>query len=183
MSPKKIHWTAVCLWTVFIYAFMLGGRSLIDFLRSHTDFPILFFSLCTVLAALFVLFLFYYLALRKPSTYLLLLAAFLPFTWFLFRVKELEEIAHYFEYGVLSAMIYAALSIDWKAKRAWIFAFLIAAGIGVLEEVIQLWIPGRVFDLQDIQKNIIAVLFGLLFTAIAERERRMGPDPETDLAP
>lgn len=180
MGFKKIHWTAACLWTVFIYTFMMIGRSLINFLRSHTDFPILFFSLCTVLAALFVLFLFYYLALRKPSTYLLLIAAFIPFVWCLFRVKELEEIAHYFEYGVLSTLIYAALSVDWKAKRAWVFAFLIAAVIGTMEEVVQLWIPGRMFDLQDIKKNVIAAFFGLLFTAIAERERRMGPDPEMD---
>jgi len=180
MSLKQKCWTAVLGWITLIFALMVEGRPLINFAKVHAQFPLLIFMVYGILAAGFVLFLFYELALRKLSTYLFLFAAFLVYTWVLSQVKELEEIAHFVEYGVLSCLIFFALSFDVKGKWVWLAAFGLTAAIGTIEEILQLWVPTRIFDPHDIVKNILAAFFGLLFTAIVQREKRMDDESPDD---
>ncbi len=71
-----------------------------------------------------------------------------------------EERTHLFEYGIVAVLVYEAL-----AERAAngqtirlrpVVAFGITAAFGILDEVIQWILPGRVFDPADIGVNLIA---------------------------
>jgi len=171
MSVQKKYWLAVLVWTLLIFSLMLEGRPLINLLKIYVQFPLLIFSVYAGLAGFLVLFLFHTLALRRPLTYLLLGVTFIVYTLLLVQVKELEEIAHFVEYGILSCLVYLSLAHGRKSSAKWVFAFLLASAIGILEETLQLWVPTRVFDLHDILKNVLAVFFGLVFTAIVEHEK------------
>ena len=89
------------------------------------------------------------------------------------RMAIPEERSHLIEYSVLALLIFEALR-ERKASGqtvlsnpcVWPFgktlwwsgglAFLISSSIGVLDEVVQFFIPGRVFDVRDIVFNVLA---------------------------
>ena len=84
----------------------------------------------------------------------------------LFLRLGLAERSHLIEYSVLTALIYSALSERFQdTKKYWligVLAFGLAFGIGVTDELIQLFIPDRVFDPIDILFNGLAVLLAIL---------------------
>ncbi len=76
------------------------------------------------------------------------------------RFTSTEERSHLIEYGVVAAFIHAALEERAKQGRPVPFypvlAVLAAALIGVVDELIQRFIPNRVFDPMDIFFNTMA---------------------------
>jgi VanZ family protein len=56
----------------------------------------------------------------------------------------------------------------FTALFPWAWAFFFAVCIGTVEEVLQLWTPGRVYDPRDLALNGCAVFFGLLLAACVE---------------
>lgn len=94
----------------------------------------------------------------------LLLGIIAVYVMFLFRLGAPER-SHLIEYSVLAIFIQKALAereLHSKLILApSILAFIIAFLIGVLDESIQLFLPNRVFDLQDILFNGIAVMMAV----------------------
>ena len=97
----------------------------------------------------------------------------------LFLRLGLPERTHLMEYGVLAIFIHMALternhqggSVPRPAVLAWIAAFL----IGVIDETLQLFLPARVFDSEDILFNGIAVSMAIGgSTTLAWARRRVG---------
>ena len=91
----------------------------------------------------------------------------------------LAERTHLIEYGVLAVFIHAALTERVEQGRhvrapALIAVFLVAA-IGLLDESIQLALPHRVFDPEDLLFNTLAAVTtvgaGLLLAAVRRRVR------------
>lgn len=88
----------------------------------------------------------------------------------------LAERSHLIEYGVLGVFIHAALServaqgrqVRWPALAA----ILLAAGIGVIDEAIQLALPHRVFDPVDMLFNTLAAGSAVVAGLILARVRR-----------
>lgn len=64
-------------------------------------------------------------------------------------LRFMDKIEHFYAYSVL-ALLYVA----WK-KKPNLKAFLIIAGIGVLNEILQLFIPGRDASFGDFFANLI----------------------------
>ncbi len=91
----------------------------------------------------------------------------------------LAERTHLIEYGVLAVFVHAALTERMEQGRhvrapALIAVFLVAA-IGLLDESIQLALPHRVFDPEDLLFNTLAAVTtvgaGLLLAAVRRRVR------------
>ena len=91
----------------------------------------------------------------------------------------LAERTHLIEYGVLAVFVHAALTERMEQGRqvrapALIAVFLVTA-IGLLDESIQLALPHRVFDPEDLLFNTLAavttVSAGLLLAAVRRRVR------------
>lgn len=88
----------------------------------------------------------------------------------------LPERSHLIEYGVLAIFIHLAL-LERNTKEQphflpALFAFLITFVIGVMDEGIQLFIPNRVFDSEDIIFNGFAALFAIGGNVILDYSRR-----------
>ena len=97
----------------------------------------------------------------------------------LFLRLGMAERSHVFEYSVLAMLINQALierkRNGYKVMNPAVLTFLLAFGIGLLDELIQLIVPYRVFDLYDIAFNAIviaaAVLSLLFFTWLKKKFR------------
>ena len=90
----------------------------------------------------------------------------------LFLRLGLAERSHLLEYSILAMLVHRALIERHNngmnvSSPAWI-AFGITFGIGLLDEVIQLFMPHRVFDWYDIVFNGIAVSGAILSLTIIQ---------------
>ena len=93
---------------------------------------------------------------------------------------EPAERTHLIEYGVLAAFIYEALTERSEHGRhvpaPALLAFLITTMIGVLDELLQALIPGRVFDPVDILFNATAAAVAITGMALIRwAARRRSP--------
>ena len=73
------------------------------------------------------------------------------------RYSIKSGIAHAAEFGILSLLLFRAFYVD-NFKHAAIYAVLIAIAFGVLDEVHQLFVPGRVFDYMDMTSNAVGAI-------------------------
>ena len=77
----------------------------------------------------------------------------------------LAERSHLIEYSVLALFIFSALEERKQNARhipfAWLITFIVAFSIGILDEVVQIFLPDRVFDWEDIVFNGSAIAFAI----------------------
>ena len=94
----------------------------------------------------------------------------------LFLRLGLAERSHLMEYSILAMLIHQALlerrQNGKKVFNPAVLTFVMAFGVGLLDELIQLFIPHRVFDLYDIVFNGIAVLAAILSLTIIQWIRK-----------
>ncbi|MFH1305060.1 MAG: VanZ family protein [Candidatus Omnitrophota bacterium] len=80
-----------------------------------------------------------------------------------FPVGNLDKIAHFVEFAVLSALIIRTFNRLGKifSGRSVVFTLILGAGYGILVELIQRFVPGRNADLYDAVFNTAGVVFGI----------------------
>lgn len=87
----------------------------------------------------------------------------------LFRITAPGERSHLIEYSVVAALIYQALqeraSQGRRVPTPALLALLTTSLIGTLDETIQIFLPSRVFDPEDILFNILASLMAVTASA------------------
>ncbi len=91
-----------------------------------------------------------------------------------------EEQVHYIEYGVLSALIYLALTHDINNVSIYIFSSIIVFVFGAIDEGIQWLLPNRVFDIRDIIMNGTAGILVQLLIAMVISKRKVVLVDHTD---
>ncbi len=84
-----------------------------------------------------------------------------------------EEQVHFIEYGVLSALIYLALTHDINNRSIYSLSSLIVFVFGAIDEVIQWVLPNRIFDIRDIVINGIAGILVQLLIAMVISKRKV----------
>lgn len=95
------------------------------------------------------------------------------------RFEIVEERGHLIEYGVLSIFIYEALTERVKqgehVYRPALLSIFLTSVIGTFDELLQLFIPSRVFDFRDILFNclaaVLAVTASLILRWVRHREK------------
>ncbi len=95
-----------------------------------------------------------------------------------------QERLHYFEYGMLSALIYGGLSAREPTANAWrhiVVAVVVTSAAGYLDEKLQDWFwERRYFDWRDVRLNIQAALLGVATSVpFFNGRRRMRREPPT----
>lgn len=84
----------------------------------------------------------------------------------LFLRLTLPERSHLMEYSVVAVVVHEALTERYRSqRRLWrtaILAVAITAGVGILDELIQLFLPQRVFDPTDIVFNALAAVMAVV---------------------
>ncbi|MBI2505135.1 MAG: VanZ family protein [Candidatus Latescibacteria bacterium] len=107
---------------------------------------------------------------RRRQTYAALLAIGLVYAYLLHRFARFPaERLHLVEYGLVSYFLLRALSLDLPPPRAYIVALLLTSLVGTGDELIQWVSPERVFEVKDVQLNIVSGGLGLLVVRLALR--------------
>jgi VanZ family protein len=79
-----------------------------------------------------------------------------------------DKLLHFF--GFLILIILLLLTFEhYNLSNKYIACFLIALGIGILIEAVQLGIPGRDFSLLDIAADVLGIIAGALLKWIFPR--------------
>jgi len=84
-----------------------------------------------------------------------------------------EEQFHFIEYGILSALIYVALTHDINNKSIYFLSAIIVFVFGTIDEVIQWVLPNRCFDIRDLVMNGIAGILAQLLIAMVIKKRKV----------
>ena len=79
------------------------------------------------------------------------------------------ERLHLVEYGFVGFLLNRALRLDVGRNRAYALAFCLTVLIGVGDELIQLLLPQRFFEMKDIQLNALSGGLGLVLWRVVER--------------
>ncbi len=90
------------------------------------------------------------------------------------REVELTSAGHFAEYGLLAALLTAALG-GWAARpRSVLLALALAAGLGVAIEIVQAFLPYRDCEAADVAVNVLGAACGLALAGAASvvRARR-----------
>lgn len=87
-----------------------------------------------------------------------------------------EERTHLFEYALVGTLTYQALVERSRHSGGVgapaVMAFLITAGIGWLDEIVQYFLPDRVYDWRDVGFNLLAAFLSVAFAATVEAIRK-----------
>ncbi|MGB2600513.1 MAG: VanZ family protein [Candidatus Omnitrophota bacterium] len=157
-KARKIWWSAVLLYLVFIYATLGYAPVLWDALNEimgGRGLALVYAAGISIILAIFL----YIIFLKKeksPAKYLLLLIFFYIF----FILSKLAtfpaEKIHLLEYGILSVLLYNAFKVDLDRYdvRLYIWGSVICFLAGLIDEVIQLVLPDRFFDWKDVFLNV-----------------------------
>ena len=90
-----------------------------------------------------------------------------------------EERTHLIEYGIVAILVYQALverrGNGGRVRSPAVLAILVTALLGWVDEGIQAFIPGRVYDIRDVGFNALAGLMAIVATLVVARVRGNSP--------
>ncbi|MGN8225146.1 VanZ family protein [Gracilimonas sp. BCB1] len=90
------------------------------------------------------------------------------------RMNIPEERSHLVEYAIVSALFFEALISRQPLMtiiKAATFAVIIASFVGLLDEMLQYLVPGRVFDMRDLLFNVGAAIGGAALVSVIANAR------------
>ena len=170
---KNLRLTVTLTYLLFIYSTLSIVRPIAESLRSNG-------FLAPTVSILFVLFTLAALGWRYATTSrkkmiwrILLLIALLTIALCLSGLPE--ERVHFVTYGLAGWLI--CWSIEARpgkllsSRTGWIIACLLVWLAGGVDELIQWWLPVRVFDVRDIMFNGVAGMMGVAVFATGSRHR------------
>ncbi|MCF8080105.1 MAG: VanZ family protein [Desulfobacterales bacterium] len=173
-SQALLPWAFLFLWTILLFSGLLLAPRLWTAARSFLPGSAALLPWAGLMTILVFLTTGLLRSASAPRGRLLLLvagwaAAFGGCTALLSRYPV--EPIHAAEYVVLALLARWSFKTIVSGNRVWLWSFLFASGIGTVEEVLQYWVPGRVYDPRDLVLNGCSVFFGLLLAACMEYGR------------
>jgi len=162
-----VSWLYVVLCAAVIFATVPFGRRITEYIDQYADdsiFTIIVVVIFAVVAFRVVRFL-----IRQgetsPGSYLWLGAVAVVFGLYAYSLRDnAVETLHFFEYGLLSFLIFRALCHRVRDYSIYPIALCLGFVVGAMDEAIQWLTPQRVWDMRDILLNSVAV--GLMQIAI-----------------
>lgn len=161
---KRASWTLVGAWVTLIYITVPVARELRNWIDTEIgswSFVVFAFGSIAVAVIISVRSL---LTRRLPlSAWVWLIGALSLFALYIYELRDIpEEALHVFQYGMLSILVYRAMTHHLRNYNIYIAASLMVGMFGIIDEYIQWFVPDRVFDLRDIRTNFFAGLLAQL---------------------
>ena len=152
-----LRWLAVVAWIAVIYTTIPFVRSLREYFVARWPSELIGIGVILIVVALCAagLVLLWRRRPRLPvadASWLIAIAAVIViWTWRL--MGQPEETVHFLEYGVLGVLLFRALSTHIHDGSVFATGALIGILVGIVDEIIQWFVPGRYWDYRDIVLN------------------------------
>jgi hypothetical protein len=174
-TKKEIH-LKVLLWgLVAVYTFMLPDaiiiyRNIVAFFGQSAagNVPMLLVLAAAIIYGIAIL-----LAHRNWKNLLYLIPCALIAYLIMTQVSNPNKHIHIPEYVVMTWLLYAALSKDYRGKGIFILVFIMASMLGVVDEIEQGIHPARFYGLSDMAVNCASALIGV-FTLMGLKKASAG---------
>ena len=171
-SQRVWRWGVTLLYTTLIYSTLSVmpqvWKTLWDFTQGRIDY------VGWVLISVASMTLLVYLVVHGRIV-LSLLSVFPLGSANVFLLMELggspAERIHLTEYGFLGFLVLWALRMDLSGKWFYFWGWMIASGIGLLDEGIQWLLPNRVFEWKDVGLNVVSSGLGILWFVVFQKGR------------
>lgn len=177
-SLRTVWWGALIAYVSIIYCTLGVMQSMWASLSTElTGKLVAALSLLYTLAGI-ICFAFIVFANRAKS--ILKYVLFFLFAWVLFKMlaaaQTPAEKIHIAEYGLVGILVYNALKIDVDRFKWRLYAYgsLLCLVSGAIDEVIQRFLPNRVFDWRDIVMNGVSGVVTLLAIRLCILTHRPG---------
>ncbi|NNL15075.1 MAG: VanZ family protein [Flavobacteriaceae bacterium] len=159
---EKRLWLWSLAITITIYSTLFFGQPLATLFEDQNVRAVIFVLVMVLIGTAIML---YSIKTQPSNTEIaVILGVVAVYIMFILRLG-MPERSHLMEYSVLAILIHNAIVERLKGGRQihfpTAFAFLMAFLIGVIDECIQLFIPDRVFDPEDIIFNALAVAMAI----------------------
>ena len=169
---ERRSWLYACLWSLLIFLTVPLARAIQAYISAHWGRNFFLYGVIAIIVLVLIASL---LLLNKKRTatvmnqfWLISIAtAFIVYTFQLRRNPE--EAMHFVQYGVLSILVYRALTHRITDYGIYFIALLLTITVGILDEALQWLTPERVWGLKDIRLNSTAAALALLGLAMGLR--------------
>jgi hypothetical protein len=156
-------WAVVICYTALIYSTLSLTPNLWNWLRGCIGGFIEY--LPAILLAIAGALILFYLIFRYKNKCVLRFACLilvgLAYVFGLQRVPLSIEKIHFIEYGLLSLFVFKALRHSFTDTAVYILTVFIVFCIGWMDEMIQYFLPNRVYDFKDVLLNGFSSALGL----------------------
>ena len=148
------------LCSLAIFAFIPFGNTIGKFFSDNLGKSFFLFLILTLLAVVSIgtiYLLFFKFKIRAFKNYVWLLILVFLYVYFILQLRKSPvEVTHFLEYGLLSILVFRALSHHIKDKSIYFSTAFIILIIGTFDEIIQWIVPGRVWNFKDVGLNLIS---------------------------
>lgn len=166
LGKITVFWCLAGLYTVFVFIGSCVARPLWKvlngILNGYGILPVYFIMVSGAIGG--VLWYVFRKKERRVTRYLALTLLGCAFLSICYGMQKREEIVHILEFGFLPVPFYFAFKQTLKKnkERLYLYLFAVSTTVGVADEVLQLFIPGRVCDPRDMMVNALSGLIGIL---------------------
>ena len=160
MILKNRLWVLIVVYVLFIYVSLPFFPAFISTLRGFISKELLnLLSLVLSLSFFLMLSVWIYKKKYKLNKFLLIISPLLLLTYLSLSLDVWVERIHFVEYAVLGLLISRAVNV--RALSGIIYTGCLVTLIGLVDEIIQWFLPNRVGDIRDVFMNSAGGLSGI----------------------
>jgi hypothetical protein len=169
-NTKTFLWVLVAVYTFMLPDAIIIYRNIVGFFGQDAAGKV---PLMTVIAAAIAYGIAILILHRNWKNLLYLIPCALIAYLIMTQVSNPNKHIHIPEYVLMTWLLYAALSKDYKGKGIFILIFIYASLLGVVDEIEQGINPARFYGLSDMMVNCASALIGV-FTLIGLKKVTLG---------
>lgn len=166
-----LGFSSVIICTLLIYLTIPFAREVSDFLSEHKLFSITVYILLSIFIIAIIYFIIQYIGFRLVNI-ITIVPAIAIYVYIIQSYEIIAEKIHFIEYGILAFLLYNTLKTRLRPLLVYLYAFLMVSVIGWGDELIQYFLPDRVYDLRDVFLNSISGGIMLILIYIVEILRK-----------
>lgn len=161
-EKEAVSWLYAALWAVAIFCTVPFARKIQDWFNQHLGHASLqWITVAFIVVAAVLLLIHLVRGLRRMpwariATLVAIAGVFLLGTFKLTSTPS--EAIHFVEYGILSILIFRALSHRQHDPLIYLNVLLIGALVSTTDEILQWFTPGRYWDPRDLSHNALAIV-------------------------
>ena len=160
LISKKRLWVLIIIYVLFIYVSLPFFPAFIGVLRNFISKELLnLLSLVLSISFFLLLSVWIYNKKYKVNQFLLIISPLLLLTYLSLSLDVWVERIHFIEYAVLGLLISRAVNV--RTLQGIISTCGLIILIGVVDEIIQWFLPNRVGDMRDVIMNSVGGLSGI----------------------